>query len=168
MSVFGGRGCAGSLLLGDFSRRGKLGATPWLQCAASHCAGFCRRAQTLGLSGFSRRGFQALEHGLKSSGTAAWLLCSMGDLPGSGTEPCLPDWQAESLPLIHQRSPGVFIKENAEFPPPPWMTTRRQETGPHQTPNLLVPSSWASQSPKLRAGSVVSNPPRPWCSATAA
>lgn len=141
MSVFGGRGCAGSLLLGDFSRRGKLGATSWLQCAASHRAGFCRRAQTLGLSGFSRRGFQAREHGLKSSVTAAWLLCSTGDLPGSGTEPCLPDWQAESLPLIHQRSPGVFIKENPEFPHPSLddhEKTERRTSPDTQPPGALI------------------------------
>ena len=35
-----------------------------------------------------------------------------------GLNPCLLDWQADSLPLIHQKSPSVFIKENPEFPRP--------------------------------------------------
>ena len=35
----------------------------------------------------SHRGTWALELGLSSCGTQAWLLCSMWDLPGPGIEP---------------------------------------------------------------------------------
>ena len=33
----------------------------------------------------------------------------MWDLPGSGTEPCLLHWWADSLPLSHQESPELII-----------------------------------------------------------
>ena len=38
-------------------------------------------------SAFSNCGFQALEHGLNSRGTQAYLLCHMWDLPRSGIQP---------------------------------------------------------------------------------
>ena len=53
-----------------------------------------------------------MEQGLSCSAACGIFL-------DQGLNPCLLDWQAESLPLIHQRSPNVlFIKENPEFPYP--------------------------------------------------
>ena len=55
--------------------------------------------------GLNSCGFWALEHRF-SSGTRTQLFCSMWDHPGSNL--CLLHWQADSLPLRHQGSPGIF------------------------------------------------------------
>ena len=47
---------------------------------------FCCGARALGHVGFSTCSSWALEHRLSSRGTQAWLLHSMWDLPGPGTE----------------------------------------------------------------------------------
>ena len=58
---------------------------------ASHWRGLsCCRAWALGHTAFGCCGSQALEHRLSSRGTRALLLCSVWDLPESGTEPMSP------------------------------------------------------------------------------
>ena len=37
------------------------------------------------------------------------LFPSPGDLPDPGTEPCLLNWQADSLPLSCQRIPFTYV-----------------------------------------------------------
>ena len=87
-------GCAVSLLLhGLFSRCGKWGRLSSCSVEASHCGGF-----SLQLPGSWAR--------LNSCGSWAYLLCSTWELPGSGLNPCLLHWQADSLPLSHQGSPS--------------------------------------------------------------
>ena len=60
--------------------------------------------------GFSSYGFQALEHRLNSWGT--WLSCSMacGIFLDQGLNPCLLQWQAESLPLSKVASSSDVLK----------------------------------------------------------
>ena len=52
-------------------------------------------------------GSRALEHRLNNCG-AHQLPLGMWDLPDQGLKPCLLPWQADSLPLSHQGSPGMF------------------------------------------------------------
>ena len=55
---------------------------------ASHCGGcFCCGALVLGRTGFRSCGSRALEQGLSSCGTQAWLLRGMWNLPGPGIKP---------------------------------------------------------------------------------
>ena len=71
-----------------------------------HCGGFSCEAQSLGFSGFSDCGFHALEQMLNGCGTQG-LSCSMACeiLWDQGSNPCLLNWQADSLPLSHQGNP---------------------------------------------------------------
>ena len=68
-----------------------------LNCSArtSHCSGFyCCRAQTL------KYRFSGCAHRLSCS--EAWAI-----FPDQGSNPRPPNWQADSLPLSQQGSPGV-------------------------------------------------------------
>ena len=67
-----------------------------LQSTGSRAAGAAAR----GLSSF---GSQALEHGLSSCCSKA-----CGIVPDQGLNPRLLHWQADSLPLSHQRSLSIF------------------------------------------------------------
>ena len=58
---------------------------------ASHCGGFCCRAQAPGCTGFCSCGSQALAHRLRRShGARASLVHGMWDLPRPGIEPTTP------------------------------------------------------------------------------
>ena len=68
---------------------------------ASHCSGLsCQGA--IGHSGFSNCGSWALEHGLNELFQFLWGLWDL--LPDQGLNLFLSHWQADSLPLSHQRS----------------------------------------------------------------
>ena len=77
---------------------------------ASHCSSFSRAHELEGIQvsvaaicGLNSCGSQALEHGLSSCGTRAWLPHNMWDLPWPGIEPiCLLHWPADFSPLSHQ------------------------------------------------------------------
>ena len=86
---------------------GELGLPSRLGVRASRCSGFpCWGPRALGRAGFRSCGSRALEHRLNNScGAQTRLLHSTRDPPGSGMEPCLLHWQADSLPLSHQGSP---------------------------------------------------------------
>ena len=57
----------------------------------THCGGVsCGGAGALGCSGFSSCNLRAQERRLNSCGRRAWLLHSMWDLPGPGTESTSP------------------------------------------------------------------------------
>ena len=71
-----------SLLYLGFILLQRMGATLYCAAQASHCSGLFV-AQTLGCTGFSSCGFQALEHGLNS--WAQGLSCTW-DLPEPGIE----------------------------------------------------------------------------------
>ena len=78
-SIFGS-----SLLHGLFSSCDKWGLLSSCSVWVSQCVGFSScGAPALGCSDFSCRGFQALEHRLKSCGTWVKPLHSMWDLPKS-------------------------------------------------------------------------------------
>ena len=53
----------------------------------------------------SSTGSVVATHGLSCSETRAIF----PDLSSQGSNPCLPNWQAASLPLSHQGSPFIFI-----------------------------------------------------------
>ena len=87
-------GCAGfSLLQGRFSSY-----SGWKQCGV----------WAVGGAGFSNCGSLALGHRLDSFCTGAQLPHGM-ILPDQGSNPCLLNWQADSLPLSHQGSPGLLV-----------------------------------------------------------
>ena len=112
---------AGSLLLCELSSSCSV--------RASHCGGFCCRAQAVGCTGFCSCGSQALEHGLSSHGTRASLVPSMWDVPRSGIEPTTPTLAG-----------GFFTTES---PGTPHDYTKLSLTPAHAT---LSPSSAAQQS----------------------
>ena len=81
------------------------------QCADFSLGGFsCCRTWALGHTGFSSWGTRALEHRL--SNCAHGLSCSTTCVifPDQGSNLCLLHWQADSLPLSHERSPQVLNK----------------------------------------------------------
>ena len=84
---------------------------------ASYGGGFLHcRALALEHVGFSSCSSQALEHRFNSCGTRAQLLTACGLFPHQGSNPCLLHWQADSLPLSHQRSStDVLIKEVSKY-----------------------------------------------------
>ena len=112
-------------------------AGSWLLCElssscsvrASHCGGFCCRAQAVGCTGFCSCGSQALEHRLSSHGTRASLVPGMWDVPRSGMEPTTPALAG-----------GFFTTEP---PGKPHDYTKLSLTPAHAT---LCPSSAAQQS----------------------
>ena len=74
---------------------------------ASYRGGFsCFGVWAAGGAGFS--GSLALGHRLDSFCTGAQLPHGM-ILPDQGSNPCLLNWQADSLPLSHQGSPGLLV-----------------------------------------------------------
>ena len=99
---------------GIFSLVETRGWCPW----TSHCGDFsCCWALALGTwvsavaaHGLSSCGSPTLEHWLSNCG--AQLSCSMGCgiLSDQGSNPCLLHWQADSLPLSHQRSPVLLFQ----------------------------------------------------------
>ena len=92
LSIYFIFGCAGSSLLrGLFSSCCRRGLLPSCNIRAFRCSGLSGcRAWAPGHSGFSGFGSGALEHWFNSCGTRAQLLCSMRDLPRSGTKPASP------------------------------------------------------------------------------
>ena len=80
----------------------------------------------------------ALDHGLSSRGSGAWLLWGMWDLPGSEIEPCVLHWQVDPLPLSHEGSPRhlffTFYGVNFKLRPAPCFNVhlQREETSPHR------------------------------------
>ena len=71
----------------------------------SYCGGLsCCGAQALGYKGFSSRSSQALEHRLSSRGWLSWPL-AYGIFQDQESNPHLPYWQMDSLPLSYQGSP---------------------------------------------------------------
>ena len=96
-------GCAGSSLL-----RGLFLVVVRGGCSSLRWVGFSLwrllLLQTTSSKGFSSSSFSgcgswAQEHRLSSCGAWAYLLLGMWNLPGSGIEPSLLHWQADSLPL---------------------------------------------------------------------
>ena len=74
-----------------FSGGGKWALLPGCGAWASLRGGFpCWGAQALGQEGFGSCSFGALDHGLSSWGTWAYLPHGMWDLPRSGFEPVSP------------------------------------------------------------------------------
>ena len=51
-------------------------------------------------------------HGLSSTG---WVVLRHGNFPNQGSNPCLPHWQANSLPLSHQGNPCKTYLEEGWF-----------------------------------------------------
>ena len=99
-------GCAGSLLLADFSCSCcKRGIFSSCGAQASYCCGFsCCKAQALGPVGFSSCCSRVHEHRLNGCGT---LLCrskACGMFLGQGSNSCRLHWQVDSLPLSHQEA----------------------------------------------------------------
>ena len=92
-------GCAGSPLL---CRPSLAAAQALLTAGASRCGAWALR-----LSSFSSCGSGALEH-------RCGLRCSVacGIFPVQGSNPCLLHWQANSLRLSHQASPGPELFKN--------------------------------------------------------
>ena len=73
---------------------------------ASHCrSSSCCEARTLGVRGLSRFRSQVLEHRLSNRNGRLSCSRACGIFPDQGSNPCLLHWQADSLPLSHQRSP---------------------------------------------------------------
>ena len=91
-------GCVGpSLLSGLFSSYGEQWPLSSCGVQASYCSSFsCCRAWPLGSTGISNCGTRGLS-------------CSevCGIFPYPGSNPCLLHWQADSLPLSHQRGPDL-------------------------------------------------------------
>ena len=80
--------------------------------ASSQRFSYCEAQACLGRAGFSSCccGLSScsswtLEHNLNSYGKRAQL--TRGIFPDQGLNPCLPRWQADSLPLSHQGSPVI-------------------------------------------------------------
>ena len=65
----------------------------------------------------SHRGTWALELGLSSCGTQAWLLCSMWDLPRPGIEPMSPALAGGFLPWTTREAPidGETVETMSDF-----------------------------------------------------
>ena len=101
------------LLCGLFSSCGEWGLLSSCGVWASPCSGFsCWGAWAVGHQAsvvvaheLSGCGSQALEH--KLSSVSHQLSCSMacGVFPVQGSDPCLLNWQVDSLPLNHLQSP---------------------------------------------------------------
>ena len=121
LAVLGLLCCTGSSLVavsGDYSLL--------FDMLASHCGGLsCCRAQALGLPGFQWLQLVGSEHRLSSCGTLAQLCQSSGIFPDQGLNPCLLNWQADSLPLSHQGSPSDALMYCTEVYGAPW----RQSSG---------------------------------------
>ena len=106
-------GCAGSLMLCRlFSSSGEQGPlfigmrrllTAVACLVAEHGCWLCRLwslqhgVSVLAVPGLSSAGSTVVAHG---------LCCACGIFPDQGSNPCLLHWQADSLPLSHQGSPG--------------------------------------------------------------
>ena len=83
-------GCTGSLLCRRLSGCGAWGLHSSCSQRASHCSSVSAcGAWPVGRVGFRAHGSCALEHRLGSCGARAWLLHSMRDLPGPGSNSCL-------------------------------------------------------------------------------
>ena len=73
----------------------------------SYSGGFsCCGVRAPGCAGFSNCDSLALERRLDSFGAGPQLPHGV-ILPDQGSNPCLLSWQADSLPLNHQGSPGL-------------------------------------------------------------
>ena len=97
-----------------FSSCGQWGLLCSYSAWASHCGGFsCRGAQALGCMGFSSFSVVAADW-LQSTGSVVVLhgpSCPVpcGIFPDQGLNLCSLNWQVDSKPLDHQRSPLIFI-----------------------------------------------------------
>ena len=79
---------------------------------ASPCSGFfCWGAQVLGRADFSSLQHMGSIVGVPGSVVVHGLCCSAagGIFPDQGSNPSLPHWQADSLPLSHRGSPSQCI-----------------------------------------------------------
>ena len=83
-------GCVESLLLPGLS----LGAVCGLlmELAALVAVALGTQASVLAARELSSCVWQALEHRLSNCAALALVTCSIGDLPGPGTDPCLLHW----------------------------------------------------------------------------
>ena len=110
LAILGLYCCMGFLLLWQVGLLSKLCAgfsLWWLLVAELGLQG--PWASVVSAHGLSSWGSRGPEHSLSSCVSQAQLLHGMWDLLGSGTEPCLLYWQANSLPLSHQGSPGIGL-----------------------------------------------------------
>ena len=90
------------------------GGTAELQCSGFSLQCFSRCGpRALGHSGSSSCVSQALELRLSSCG--AWAQSFRGIFLEEGSNPCLQNWQADSLPLDHQGSPHMNFRINLSF-----------------------------------------------------
>ena len=90
------------------------GGTAELQCSGFSLQCFSRCGpRALGHSGSSSCVSQALELRLSSCG--AWAQSFRGIFLEEGSNPCLQNWQADSLPLDHQGSPYMNFRINLSF-----------------------------------------------------
>ena len=90
----------------------RAGATVCCNVQASHCSGFscCGAwASAVAARGLSSCGSLTPEHRLNSCRAQAQLLQAYGIFPDQGSNPCLPNWQANSLLLSPQESPRIFL-----------------------------------------------------------
>ena len=100
-----------------FSSCGERGLLYSCSALAPHWVASLCRAQALRCRGFSSwsRGLsscssQALEHRLTSCGPRHFFSEACGIFQDQGSNPCLLQWQVDSLPLSHQGSPTtVFL-----------------------------------------------------------
>ena len=90
-------------------------ATLQFLCVVSHCSGLSYGARALGLMGsavaapwLQNTGSIVMAHGLRCS-TACGIFLDQG------LNPCLLNWQEDSLPLSHQASPKVILNFKGKF-----------------------------------------------------
>ena len=85
---------------------------------ASHCGGLSLQRTDSTMRWPWQWCTQALEHRLSSWGTWAELLCSTGELPSQGSNPCFLHWQADTYPPSHRGSPTLSISSGVPHCPP--------------------------------------------------
>ena len=99
-----------------FSSCGERGLLYSCSALAPHWVASLCRAQALRCRAFSSwsRGLsscssQALEHRLTSCGPRHFFSEACGIFQDQGSNPCLLQWQVDSLPLSHQGAPRVLL-----------------------------------------------------------
>lgn len=89
---------------------------------------------------------------LSSYSPQAWLLCSVWDLPRSGSNLCLLSWQADFLPLSPQGSLQLKKKKNY------WTHQRKRSPRESRTPNI---HSWSFLQSQQKGTTLLCSRPHP-------
>ena len=116
MAVLGLHCCAGfSLAVAS----GGSSLTGW--CSLLLAAIFLLQSMARGCSGLSSCGSWGLEHKLSSCGTQAELLRACAIFLDQGLNPCLLNWQSDSLPLSHlgsSQAPSLQVRPSNQCSKP--------------------------------------------------